>query len=460
MQAANKPLRRPSTTLAAFLIGLPLAAAILGFLQFGPQYGLIPQGSVILRYVEHAVEKVEVVLFCCALGTLLAKFFFNRAERAACRKKVLPAWDGKPAPVGEATKLLAEVKRLPRGLQRTYLVQRVHTILDFLCQRGSADELDDHLRTLADNDATALEGSFALTRFITWAIPILGFLGTVLGITGAIAGITPEVLDKNLNAVTDGLSFSFDATALALSLTMITMFCSFLVERDEQGVLEDVDRIIDRDLTHRFIRHSTALQGDAAPFLEAVRQNSQVLLDATGRLVNTQAEIWARTLAETERRSQDMQAAQQQVITASLEKVMERTLQSHADRLAGLEKQSLTQTTKLLEQLAILASAVRDTGREQQAAIVRFSDSMAAQAVALNQLQKNEQHLLQLQKALNQNLNTVAGTGAFEQAIHSLLAAIHLLTARTSGGLPPHMGGEDSVPPSPAPLRIQTGKAA
>src|SRR5262249_27675167 len=150
--------------------------------------------------------------------------------------------------------LLAALGRAPARLRNTYLGQRVAAVLDFLCQRRSAAELDDHLRTLSDNDSVALEATYALTRFITWAIPILGFLGTVLGITDAISGATPEVLEKNLSQVTDGLGLAFDATALALALTMVTMFCSFLVERREQEVLEEVDRYVERQLAHRFQR--------------------------------------------------------------------------------------------------------------------------------------------------------------------------------------------------------------
>jgi hypothetical protein len=229
---------------------------------------------------------------------------------------------------------------------------------------------------------------------------------------------------------------------------MITMFCSFLVERLEQGVLEEVDRVVDRELAHRWLRNNV----EGAPFIDAVRQNSQVLLDATSNLVTMQAEIWARTLAETEHRAQEAYADQQQRMTTSLETAMERTLHGHAQRLVALERHSLEQSTKLMEQIAALASAVRDTGHDQQAAIVRFSDSMAAQALALNQLQKNEQHLLQLQKALHQNLSAIAGAGAFEQALHSLLAAIHLLSARAGGAT----GGEAN----PVALRIQHGNAA
>ena len=61
---------------------------------------------------------------------------------------------------------------------------------------GNANDLDDQLATLADNDAIALDASYAQTRFMIWAMPILGFLGTVLGITDAIANISPEQMEK------------------------------------------------------------------------------------------------------------------------------------------------------------------------------------------------------------------------------------------------------------------------
>src|SRR5262249_27166870 len=161
--------------------------------------------------------------FCAALGVLGVKLVGTLFERRACRTAVLPPWDGNALAVSEAGKLLAGLHQLPRRLQNSRIAKRAAAVLDFLCRRGSADQLDDQLRSLTDTDALALEGSYALTRFITWAVPILGFLGTVLGITQSIFGITPEKLENSLSEVTDGLALAFDATALALGLTMVTM---------------------------------------------------------------------------------------------------------------------------------------------------------------------------------------------------------------------------------------------
>ena len=407
--------RRPSTTLAAFLIGLPLAAAIL--------YGIhnsFPADSIVIRYIHHPVENVAVVLFCCALGTLGAKLWQSLFESSAIRRDPLPAWDGKPVPIDQAPKLLTSVLRLPTFLHTTYLVLRVQAVLDFLRQRGDASELDDQLRTLSDNDALALDNSYSLTRFITWAIPILGFLGTVLGITGAISGITPEKLEKDLSSVTDGLALSFDATALALGLTMITMFCTFLVERVEQGILDEVDRFVDANLAHRFERRIEAGMNTGA-----LEQHTKTILEAVDKLVQRQAGIWAQALAGAEQRAAER-------LSSALETTLDKTLKTHTERLAEMEKRTAAHSMEWFDKVASLATTLRETAREQHAVLLKVGEGVSAQAAALAQMQHQERHLIQMQATLQQNLATLAGTGAFEQTLHTLNAAIHLLTSRVS----------------------------
>jgi hypothetical protein len=438
--APGGQLRRLSPTFTAFLVGLPLAALILGLIHYGPL-----RETPAYRYVEHPVEWAEIVLFCAALGALAAKMWQARSESAACRCPLLPRWDGKPVPVEDAAELLSSLRKPGNRLARSVLGRRFIAVLDFLCQRGSASELDDQMRALADNDALALENSYALTRFITWAIPILGFLGTVLGITGAIAGVSPEKLQNDISAVTDGLAEAFDCTALALSLTMVTMFCSFLVERMEQGVLESVDFHVERQLAHRFQRPGAS----AEPFVQAVRQMTQTLLGAMDQLVKRQAEVWASSLAEPERRARESYALQQQHFTGALSGALEQTMQAHAQRLSALEQRSAETMTGLMQQMGGLAGAVRDTAREQQAALVRVAESIAGQAAVLGRLQENENNLIHLQAVLHQNLAALASASNFEQAVHSLTAAAHLLTARVSGSAA-------TIPLS----RPQSGKAA
>ena len=101
----------------------------------------------------------------------------------------------------------------------------------FLKERVSAAGLKDQLKFFSETAADALHDSHSLLQTIIWAIPIMGFLGTVLGITLAIANVTPDKLDTSLPEVTSGLAIAFDTTALALVLSMILMFGQHLVDR-------------------------------------------------------------------------------------------------------------------------------------------------------------------------------------------------------------------------------------
>jgi biopolymer transport protein ExbB/TolQ len=408
---------RPGITAAAFLVGLPLAVGLLCAIHLGPWTG--PAIHTVRRYVTHPVQWAVVAFFCSALGTLLVKLWHTVAERRACSNLALPPWDGKPVPAEEAGRLSGCVEQLTYRLRRTFIARRVAAVLDFLAQRRSTEGFDDQLRSLADADAIALEQSYALTRFITWAIPILGFLGTVLGITSAISGVKGD--DLNLNSVTGGLAEAFDATALALGLTMVTMFLSFLVEKAEHGVLDYVDRLVDEQLAHRFGRSEKSTL--SAP--------AQGLVEVGEKLVQRQAEVWAQTFTEKERLTNEMSARQQDRLTGALETALEKTLQSYTQRLSTLEKQAIDQSTRLVEQIAGLALAVRETAREQLTGLTRVAEMMAAQATTLAQIQAGEKQLIQLQTTMHQNLAALAGAGTFEQAVHNLTAAVHLLTSRT-----------------------------
>src|SRR6266404_6031010 len=149
--------RRSGANWAAFLLGLPLAAGLLGLFYFGPL-----RDSPARRYVSHPVECVELVMFCGALAALGVKLLGSLLERRSCRRAILPPWDGHAVPVSEARKLLGGLNQFPKRLQNSQIAKRTAAVLHFLCSRGSAAELDDHLRSLADTDALALEGSYAL----------------------------------------------------------------------------------------------------------------------------------------------------------------------------------------------------------------------------------------------------------------------------------------------------------
>ena len=95
----------------------------------------------------------------------------------------------------------------------------------------------------------------------------------------------------------------------------------------------------------------------------------------------------------------------------------------------------MERTASILEELHGLAAAIRDTGREQQETLRRVADGIAGQADVMGKLQRDATDLVHLQAVLHQNLAALASASNFEEAVHSLTAAVHMLTARASSSM-------------------------
>ena len=260
------------TTWFTFMVGVPLGVGALFLIEKGPW-----QNETIQRYVHHLAEQAVVILFFCCLSAFVAKLVSSMKERYAHGQKLLAAWDGKPVAASEVTQLQQALNLVWDSVKSTYLGRRIANVLNFVASRDGAEDLDDQMRTLSDNDAIALDGTYALLRFLIWAMPILGFLGTVLGITEAIVAIDVSD-DGGMKNVTAGLSKAFDATALAARLDCWWRCSSIpLLEKMEQGLLAGVDQVVDG--AARRIASSASAQAEAASFGSAVAGSAQHLME-------------------------------------------------------------------------------------------------------------------------------------------------------------------------------------
>lgn len=87
-----------------------------------------------------------------------------------------------------------------------------------------------------------------IVNYSIWAIPILGFLGTVIGISQAVQVLGTAVSDSGNSDGTDirlamePLAVAFDTTTLALALALVLVFIHTLVLRAEQKAISKISR--------------------------------------------------------------------------------------------------------------------------------------------------------------------------------------------------------------------------
>jgi biopolymer transport protein ExbB/TolQ len=137
------------------------------------------------------------------------------------------------------------------------LGRRFRTLVDLWLETGSSVKVLDALESETERFELALQSSFTLPRILTWCIPILGFLGTVIGIgssVGQFDGLLGDVQDidnlrRGLTQVTAGLGTAFDTTLLALSISLIVALPLAMVERQELQLLSLIDQILRTSIT-------------------------------------------------------------------------------------------------------------------------------------------------------------------------------------------------------------------
>ena len=285
------------TKLATITQSITKSPVLWGSLGAAGFYGLIHGGPLatpfILRYFTgHPVEYAETLMFAIGLAALLLKLFDTLGQHAGLGQPLLPTATQTTQSIEvQCQDLLGRLSQVDAP-QEGYYVSRLRAAIQYVWRRGAADGLDDQLKYLADLDATRSHAAFGLFRIIVWAIPIMGFLGTVVGITMALNGIDKNHLDESMQHVLTGLGVKFDTTALALAMSMVLMFIHYFVDRAESGLLEKVDRAVEDDLTGRFQQLSGGGDGQSL----AVRRMAETMVQATERVVQRQAELWRESM--------------------------------------------------------------------------------------------------------------------------------------------------------------------
>ena len=205
------------------------------------------------------VPFAEVFLMGWSVAILLMKYRKLKRQRASMLFDLLPNELSEEITENSADKFVAHIHSLPVEPGETFLVSRVLKGLEHFRVRKSNPEVASILASHSEIDANAVQSSYTMLNVFIWAIPILGFVGTVIGISAAVGGFSGSleaaqdvsVLKDSLNNVTGGLATAFDTTLLALVMSMLVMFPSSSLQKAEEDLLNWVDEYCNENLLKR-----------------------------------------------------------------------------------------------------------------------------------------------------------------------------------------------------------------
>lgn len=142
------------------------------------------------------------------------------------------------------------LERLPAEEQDMFLPRALMVGLNRFGATKSVQDAAEAVIDECEYEASRLDAQLSMVRFTAWAIPAIGFVGTVRGIGHALTE-AQRALHGDISGVTLGLGVTFNATLTALSLSIVVMFCLHQLQQAQDRLVLDTRTYIDRSL----IRH-------------------------------------------------------------------------------------------------------------------------------------------------------------------------------------------------------------
>jgi hypothetical protein len=257
-------------------------------------------------------------LFGWSVAILLLKWKKIKRQKDSMLLDLLPDELSEDITHESVGRFVDHVHELPVGPGESFLVNRVLRGLEHFRVRNSNPEVASVLTAQSDIDANAVQSSYAILNVFIWAIPILGFIGTVIGISAAVSGIDTSgditVLKESLSNVTGGLATAFDTTLIALVMSMFVMFPTSSLQKAEEDLLNSVDEYCNENLLKRLNDGREHLEdggeipasGDVRQAINAAMAPWNEKLDAIGaRLTAHVAQGWGAINREMLRQQQE-----------------------------------------------------------------------------------------------------------------------------------------------------------
>jgi hypothetical protein len=253
---------RPSTDVSAlmlFLVAFCFVGLIMGsaFFAKGSFYRDLLMGRNEIFIERLIFQGSTVLMFSLSLSNIFLKFLKIRGESKAMRQELLPP-DLNIVDIPGLIKTYETILANP-SLKKSVGVTRTARVLAMWINTGDFERTSQYAKQENEMDIFVSDSTYKMNRMFIWAMPLLGFVGTVYGVSYGIGGfaeflkgqVTAEGIKDQIGLITLGLAVAFYCTLLGLVTAGIAAFPGLAAERKEENILEEIDQYVEDRLVSR-----------------------------------------------------------------------------------------------------------------------------------------------------------------------------------------------------------------
>lgn len=199
---------------------------------------------VILKDYE---QEICLILMCWGVYLIVGKYAAILRDRYLFKVDLLEdaTQEGDSLSV-----VLRSLEELPDKISETPLVRTLTASLRRFLITGDVQNTSDAIESSVEALSVKQEAENSMIRYLIWAIPSIGFIGTVRGI-GVALSKADEALAGDIAGMIDGLGVAFNSTLVALLISVGLMFLLHQLQRLQDDVVVNTQAYCETFLLNR-----------------------------------------------------------------------------------------------------------------------------------------------------------------------------------------------------------------
>ena len=197
--------------------------------------------------VKDLEQEACFVLMLWALALMSFKARETFRERSLLGQNLIPI-DGLTRILPQDTREYARsIEALSEGEGERLLPKTLLVALDRFRSTHSVQDVAQTVRAMCEAESDRLDSEMSMIRYIAWAIPSIGFLGTVRGI-GQALGQAHQAAQGDIAGVTQSLGIAFNSTFVALLISILIMFLMHQLQLAQERTTQETEQYCDQRL--------------------------------------------------------------------------------------------------------------------------------------------------------------------------------------------------------------------
>ncbi|NIV17336.1 MAG: MotA/TolQ/ExbB proton channel family protein [Woeseiaceae bacterium] len=218
--------------------------------QADPSYVRERRVSVLIKDFEQEACFILGLWALAIMGYKAAKII---GERRLLEVDLIPVAEGMRILPEDTREFARQVQALPEDRQQMLLPRTLLNALRRFSSTRNIQDVSSSTHTICESEAERLESELSMIRYISWAIPSIGFIGTVRGIGEALAQ-ADKAVQGDIAGVTQSLGVAFNSTFIALLISIFLMFLVHQLQLLQERLVFDSENYANDKL----IRHMKA----------------------------------------------------------------------------------------------------------------------------------------------------------------------------------------------------------